>query len=393
MREVVIVSAVRTGIGSFQGTLAPLSGPELGAIAVREAVQRAGIRPEEVDEVFLGNVYQAGERQAPARQAALKAGLPVTVPCTTVNKVCASGLKAVQLAVHAIQVGDTDVVVAGGFESMSNVPYYLLGARRGYRLGHGQLVDGLLYDGLEDAYEGCHMGNAAELCARTLQISRQEQDAYAIESYRRALRAHEQGWFDAELLTVEVPQSRGEPVRFREDEELKRVNFEKIPQLKPAFEKDGTVTAANASKINDGAAALVLMAAERARSLGLEPLARVVAQADAAREPLWFTLAPVDAIRRVLQRAGWALEEVDLFEINEAFAVVAIANARELGIPQEKLNVHGGAVALGHPVGCSGARILVTLLHALRVHGGRRGVVGICNGGGGASALAVERPG
>ncbi|MCS7081591.1 MAG: acetyl-CoA C-acyltransferase [Bacteroidetes bacterium] len=390
MREVVIASAVRTGIGSFQGALAPLSGPELGAIAVREAVLRAGIAPEQVDEVLLGNVYQAGERQAPARQAALKAGLPVGVPCTTINKVCASGLKAVQLGVHAIQAGDADVVVAGGFESMSNVPYYVLGARRGYRLGHAQLVDGLLHDGLEDAYEGCHMGNAAELCARTLGISRQEQDAYAVRSYERALRAHREGWFEEELVTVEVPQPRGEPLRFREDEELRRVNFDKIPQLKPAFEENGTVTAANASKINDGAAALVLMSAEKARALGLNPMARVVAQADAEREPLWFTLAPVDAISKVLRKAGWTVSDVDLFEINEAFAVVAIADSRQLGISSEKLNVHGGAVALGHPVGCSGARILVTLLHALRIHGGRRGVAGICNGGGGASALAVE---
>ncbi len=390
-RDAVILSACRTPIGSFQGALSPLPATRLGSLVISAAVQRAHIRPDNVDEVYMGCVLPAGLGQAPARQAAIGAGLPVRVPCTTINKVCGSGLKAVMLAAQAIQLGDADIVVAGGMESMSNAPYLLEKARSGYRLGHGQLIDSMIKDGLWDVYNDFHMGNAAELCARECNVPRSAQDEFAITSYRRALEAQEKGYFSEEIVPVEVPQRKGDPLVIEEDEEPKRVNFDKIPNLRPAFDKDGTVTAANASSINDGAAALVVAAREVAERLGLQPLATIVAQSSAARAPEWFTLAPADAIDLVLARAHLNLSDVDLFEINEAFAVVNLAVAKELKIPMEKMNVHGGAVALGHPIGASGARILTTLLYAMKRHDKQRGVAAICIGGGEAAAVVVER--
>lgn len=390
-RDAVIVSACRTPIGAFQGELSSLPATHLGSIVISEAVRRAGIQPDSVSEVYMGCVLPAGLGQAPARQAALGAGLPVRVPCTTLNKVCGSGLKAVMLAAQAIQLGDADIVVAGGMESMSNAPYLLDKARSGYRLGHGQLVDSMIKDGLWDVYNDFHMGNAAELCARECNVPRTAQDEFAVTSYRRALEAQEKGYFAEEIVPVEVPQRKGEPVVVSEDEEPKRVNFDKIPKLRPAFEEEGTVTAANASSINDGAAALVVMAREVADKHGLQPLATIVAQSSAARAPEWFTLAPADAIDLVLAKAHLTLSDIDLFEINEAFAVVNLAVAKELGIPLEKMNIHGGAVALGHPIGASGARILTTLLYAMKQHDKHRGVAAICIGGGEAAAVVVER--
>ncbi|MCK6542818.1 acetyl-CoA C-acetyltransferase [bacterium] len=390
MKEVVIVSAVRTPIGSFQGALSEIVATKLGAIAVAEAVKRAGIKPTDVDEVIMGNVLTAGEGQAPARQAALFAGLPESVTCMTINKVCGSGLKAVMLATQAIQCGDADVVVAGGMESMSNIPYILEKARTGYRMGHGQLVDAMIKDGLWDVYNNFHMGSAAELCAKECNIPRDAQDAFAKTSYERAQKSIKEGVFKDEIVGVTVTSKKGDVV-IADDEEPGKANFEKMLTLKPAFQKDGTITAANASKINDGAAALVVMSREKADKLGLKPLVRIVAQASSARKPEWFTTAPIDAIGKVLQKANQKIEDIDLFEINEAFAVVSMAAANQLNIPSEKLNVHGGAIALGHPIGASGARILTTLIHAMQRHNKKRGMAAICIGGGEASALIVER--
>ncbi len=389
-REVIIAGACRTPIGAFQGALASLPAPELGAIVVKEAIRRAGLDPKKVDEVIMGCVLPAGVGQAPARQAAIKAGLPVDVTCMTINKVCGSGLKAVMVAAQAIMLGDADVIVAGGMESMSNTPYLLDKARDGYRLGHGELVDSMIKDGLWDVYNNFHMGNAAELCARECSIPRQAQDEFATMSYKRALAAQEKGLYAKEIVAVPLPQKKGDPVFVKEDEEPKKVNFEKMLTLRPAFDKEGTVTAANASKINDGAAAVVVMAKEVADKFGIKPQAKILSQASAAKKPEWFTTAPIDAIEKILKKSGFALDKIDLFEINEAFAVVALAAQQKLGIPLETLNVHGGAVALGHPIGASGCRILVTLIHALQEYKKKYGMAAICIGGGEASAVIVE---
>lgn len=391
MREVVIASACRTPIGSFNGSLSSLPAPRLGAVVIDEALKRANVPKEMVDEVIMGCVLTAGVGQAPARQAAIFAGLPTKVECMTINKVCGSGLKAVMLATQAIKLGDADIIVAGGMESMSNAPYILDKARTGYRMGHGQLIDSMIKDGLWDVYNDFHMGNAGELCARECNISRQEQDEFAVLSYKRALEAIEKGYFKEEIVPVKVPQPKGGEVIVDEDEEPKRVNFDKIPQLKPAFDPNGTITPANASKINDGASALVLMSKEKAEELGVKPLARIVAYSSAAKDPAWFTTAPVDAIEKVLKKAGMRKEDIDLFEVNEAFAVVALATSKLGGIPIEKMNIHGGAVALGHPIGASGARILTTLLYAMKRKNARFGLAAICIGGGEASAVIVEK--
>jgi len=389
MPTTVILSAARTPIGAFMGSLASLNAPELGALAIKAALDRAGVTPDQVSQVIMGNVLTAGVGQAPARQAALKAGLPTTTPCMTINKVCGSGLKAVMLADQAIRCGDADVVVAGGQESMSNAPYLLPKGRTGYRYGHGQVLDSMLLDGLTDAYEPEPMGVFADRCAATCGITRQQQDDYAIESYRRALYAQEQGYFDDEIVPVTVRSGKSEIV-VKLDEEPQKVKFEKIPELKPVFTKDGTVTAANASSIDDGAAALVLASHEWAQQHGRSPLARIVAQATYAHNPSDFNTAPIYSIERLLAKAGMTIDDVDLFEINEAFAVTALAASQHLGIPREKLNVHGGAVALGHPIGASGARILTTLLYALRRYGKRYGVAALCIGGGEATAVLIE---
>jgi len=390
MREVVIVSALRTPIGSFGGSLAGFSATQLGGFAIKAAVEQSGIKPEQVQEVFMGNVLSASLGQAPATQAAKFAGLP-DVPATTVNKVCASGTKAIMLAAQSIALGQNDIVVAGGMESMSNVPYYLEKARTGYRLGHGQMTDGLVKDGLWDVYNDYHMGSAAELCASTCDISREEQDRFAVSSYKRTQAAQESGKFTGEIIPVEVVDRKGNVTTIDKDEEAYAVNFDKIPGLKPVFKKEGTVTAANASTLNDGAAALVLMSADKAAELGIKPLARILGYADAQQAPEWFTTAPSKAIPLALQRAGKDLRDVDFFEINEAFSVVSLANNKELGLSESQVNVNGGAVAMGHPLGASGARIVVTLLAVLNQNNGKIGVAGICNGGGGASAIVVEK--
>jgi acetyl-CoA C-acetyltransferase len=386
MPEAVILSAVRTPIGRFLGGLADVPAPRLGAVVVREAVRRAGVAPEEVDEVILGNILSAGLGQAPARQAVRYAGLPDSVGAVTVNKMCGSGLKAVVLAAQAIRAGDGRVYVAGGMENMSRAPYLLPRARTGYRLGHGEVQDSMILDGLWDPYRDCHMGSCAELLAAEYRISRQDQDAYAERSYRLALQALDAGWFRPETVPVEADGKRVE-----EDEEPRRVQFDRIPTLKPAFERDGTVTAANASSISDGAAAVVVAERSVADRVGTRPLARVVGYAQAATAPEWFTIAPAAAIERLLERVGWRKEDVDLYEINEAFAAVVLGVCRKLGLSLDAVNVHGGAVALGHPIGASGARILTTLLYAMQQRDARRGVAAICLGGGEAVALAVER--
>ena len=388
-RDVFIVGAARTPIGSFQGALASVPATTLGAIAIQEALQRAGLSADQVDEVFLGNVLQAALGQAPATQASLRAGIPDTVPATLVNKVCASGMKAIMLGALSIQANDEHVVVTGGMENMSQTPYYLTRARNGYRLGHGELLDGMILDGLWDPYHQYHMGNAAELCARTYHLTREQQDAYARQSYERVARAYAGGWMQTQLVPVEVQDGKNTRV-VNEDEEFRRANFEKMPRLKPAFEEGGTITAANASKINDGAAAVILASEEAVKQWHLQPQARIVSFADAAQAPEWFTTTPIKAMDRALQKAGLKIQDMDFVEINEAFSCVAMVNAREMGIPEEKLNVWGGAVALGHPLGCSGARIVVTLLHILLHHQARYGLAGICNGGGGASAMIIE---
>lgn len=389
--EVVIASACRTPVGAFQGKLSALTAPQLGSIAIKEALQRANLTGKDVSEVIMGEVLPAGVGQAPARQASMGAGIPDNVPCMTINKVCGSGLKSVMLAAQAIMVGDADIVVAGGMESMSNAPYLLPKARTGYRLGHGELIDSMIKDGLWDAYNDFHMGNAAELCAKECNVPRDAQDEFAVSSYKKALDAQKNGAFKDEIVPVEVPQRKGDPVTVTDDEEPGRANFEKMKSLPTVFQKDGTVTPANASAINDGAAACVVMSKERAERLGLEPLATIVAQASAAKAPEWFTMAPADAIRIVLDKANLKLEDIDLFEINEAFAVVNLAVGNELGIDMKKMNVHGGAVALGHPIGASGARILTTLLYAMKRYDKKRGLATLCIGGGEASAVVVER--
>jgi acetyl-CoA C-acetyltransferase len=391
MKEVYIVSTARTPLGSFGGALSTIPAQRLGATAITGALQRAGLQPEQVEEVFMGNVCSANLGQAPARQAALLAGIPDTVPCTTVNKVCASGTKAIMLAAQSIMLGFQDIIVAGGMENMSLVPFYVPKARYGYNYGHGQLIDGMVHDGLTDAYSHQLMGGYADQTAKEYHISREEQDAFAIQSYQRSAHSGENGVFQEEIVPVEVPQRKGHPVIVSEDEEYKRVNFEKLPTLRPAFSKDGTVTAANASTINDGAAALVLASGEKVKELGLKPLARILSFADAAQAPQWFTTSPTKAAPLALQRAGLKLNDIDCFEVNEAFAVVALAFNKILDLDPEKVNVLGGAVSLGHPLGASGARIAVTLCNALRQKDGRRGLLSICNGGGGASALVLER--
>jgi acetyl-CoA C-acetyltransferase len=390
-REVVIVSAARTPIGSFQGALASLSAPQLGAIAIREALSRAGVEGKDVDEVLMGCVLPAGVGQAPARQAMIGAGVPREVGAVTVNKVCGSGLKTVMMAAQAIAAGDAEIVVAGGMESMSNAPYYLPKARTGYRMGHGQLIDGMVHDGLWDPYNDFHMGIAGELCASERKIDRERQDAYAAMSYRRAQAAVKEGVFREEIVPVEVPQRKGDPLVVRDDEEPSRGNVEKLVSLRTAFKKDGTITAGNASSINDGASAVIVMSKAQADARGLTPLATITGQAGAAQAPEWFTTAPAKSIQNLLTKTGHRVEDVDLWEINEAFAVVALVNQDELGITDDRINVRGGAIALGHPIGCSGTRILTTLLHAMKQTDKRRGVASLCIGGGEAVALMVER--
>lgn len=390
MKEVVIVSAVRTPIGSFGGSLAQFSAPQLGGFAIKAAIEKAGLAPEQIQEVYMGNVLSANLGQAPATQAAKLAGLP-DLPATTINKVCASGTKAIMLAAQSIANGDQDIIVAGGMESMSNVPFYLDKARNGYRLGHGQITDGLVKDGLWDVYNDYHMGSAAELCASECQITREEQDNFAIESYKRAQHAQINGKFAGEIIGIEVRDRKGEVTLVDTDDEPTAVKFDKIPTLKPVFKKDGTVTAANASTLNDGAAALVLMSAYKANELGIKPIARILGFADAQQAPEWFTTTPSKAIPLALKKASIDINDVDYFEINEAFSVVSIANNQKLNLKEEQVNVNGGAVSLGHPLGASGARIVVTLLSVLEQNNGKIGVAGICNGGGGASALVIEK--
>lgn len=390
MKEVVITAAVRTPIGSFMGQFANVPATDLGAAAIKAAIGKSGISPDQVQEVFMGQVVQANAGQAPARQAALKAGIPHSVPCTTVNKVCASGMKSIMHAAQAIALGDADVVVAGGMENMSQIPHYLH-LRQGTKFGPSEMVDGMQRDGLVDAYDKHAMGNFADLCASEHDFSREDQDAFAIQSYQRSAEAWASGKFSDEVIPVSVPQRKGDPLIITEDEEFKKVSFDKVPQLRPAFTKDGTVTAANASTINDGAAALVLMSREKAEELGAPILAVVKSYADAAQEPKWFTTAPAKAVPKAVAKAGLELGDMDYIELNEAFSVVGLANIKLLGLNPSRVNVNGGAVSLGHPLGCSGARITVTLLHVLHQNGGRYGVAGICNGGGGASAIVLER--
>lgn len=389
-KEVVIVSAVRTPIGSFMGALSTLAAPQLGAIAIKAALKRINLKPKLVDEVIMGHVVQAGTGQAPAKQAAIFAGLPNTVPCTTINKVCASGMKAIMQAAQSIALGDADIIVAGGMENMSLIPHYLQ-ARTGIKFGSASLIDGMQKDGLVDAYNQNAMGVCADACATKYEFSREDQDAYAVQSYLRSAAAWQAGKFDNEVIPVEVPQRRGGPVIVSKDEEFSNVILDKIPQLRPAFSKDGTVTAANASTINDGAAALVLMSKNKANELGLKPLATIKSYADAAHEPDWFTTAPAKALPKALNRANISLNDVDFFELNEAFSVVGLANMKILGLNDTNVNVNGGAVSLGHPLGCSGARIVVTLLNVLEQNNAKFGAAAICNGGGGASAIIIER--
>lgn len=387
----VILSACRTPIGSFNSSLASFRAPELGSIVVEEAVQRAHINPSVVDEVFMGNVCPAGVGQAPARQAALNGGLPNSVPCTTVNKVCASGMKTLMLASTSISAGQISCAVAGGFESMSNIPHYLPKARNGYGYGHGEVQDGLIKDGLWDAFDDHHMGVCAEACATEFSITREEQDRFALESYRRAAAASDGGLFKEEIVPVSVPQRRGDPRVVDVDEEFSSVRPDKVPQLRPAFARDGTVTAANASSLNDGAAAFIVASSQFAEDNNLKPLARILGYADAAQEPLKFTTAPSLAIPKAIANAGLNASDIDYYEINQAFSVVSLANLKLLDLDEGIVDVNGGAVALGHPIGCSGARIVVTLLNVLKQRDGRYGVAGICNGGGGASAIVIER--
>jgi acetyl-CoA C-acetyltransferase len=389
-KRVVIVSAARTPIGSFMGSLSNIPAPKLGAIAIKGALAKINLDPKLVDEVLMGNVVQAGVGQAPARQAAIFAGLSEEVPCTTVNKVCASGMKAVMQGAQAIMAGDASIVVAGGMENMSMIPHYVH-MRNGVKFGPTSLVDGLQKDGLTDAYDQNAMGVCADMCATEYQISREEQDAFAIQSYERSAKAWSEGKFDDEVVPVEIPQRRGEPIVFAKDEEYTNVKLDKIPSLNAVFTKDGTVTAANASTINDGAGAVVLMSEEKALELGIKPLAYIKSFADAAQEPKWFTTTPAKALPKALDKAGLTLAEIDFFEFNEAFAVVGLANAKILGLDNDKVNINGGAVSLGHPLGCSGVRIIITLMSVLNQNNGKFGAAAICNGGGGASAIVIEK--
>ena len=389
MREVYIVSAVRTPMGSFGGVLSTVPAPQLGATAIKGALEKAGISPSNVNEVFMGNVLQAGLGQAPARQAALGAGIGQNVPCTTVNKVCASGMKSIHLGAMSIKTGENDVVVVGGMENMSMVPHYF-NARNATKLGDVKMKDGMVLDGLTDVYNQVHMGVCADKCAREEGFSREEQDNFAIESYNRATKAWAEGKFTDEIIPVEVPQRRGDAIIVAEDEEYKNVKMDKIPTLRPVFEKEGTVTAANASTLNDGASALVLMSKEKMEELGVKPIAKILANADAAHEPEWFTTAPTPAVNNALKKAKLTTSDIDYWELNQAFSVVGLVNTKKLGLDSAKVDVNGGAVALGHPLGSSGSRIIVTLLNVLKQNGGKRGGAGICNGGGGASAMIVE---
>ena len=391
MKEVFLVSVARTPVGTFGGALAGFSAPQLGAHAIKGALQKANIAPDTVNEVFMGNVLSAGLGQAPATQAMIFAGIPNTVPSTTINKVCASGSKAIMLAAQSIMLGTNEVVVAGGMESMSNVPYYMDKARNGYRLGHGQITDGLVKDGLWDVYNDFHMGNAGELCAREHHITREEQDAFAIESYNRAKAAYAKNAFSNEIVPIEIPVRGKDPIVLKEDEQYTKVNIEKMPSLKPVFDKAGTITAANASPLSDGASAFVLMSGEKVKELGIKPLAQIIGFADAAQAPEWFTTAPALAVPKALQMAGVNISEVDYFEFNEAFAVVGIVNNKLLGLDAKNVNVYGGAIALGHALGSSGSRILATLTSILHNEGGSIGLTAICNGGGGSSAIVIKK--
>ena len=391
MKEVYIVSAVRTPIGSFGGSLASVSAIKLGSVAVKGAISKIGMDPKHIQEIFFGNVISSGLGQAPATQVAVGAGLGYNVPCTLVNKVCASGMKAIMLGAQSIMLGHNDVVVAGGMESMSNIPYYLMKARYGYKYGNGELVDGLTHDGLTDIYNHCAMGVCSDNTAKEMNISRQDQDNYAINSYKRSAASWAAGKFKDEIIPVDIVSKKGDITLFAEDEEYKNVNFDKIPGLKPVFTKEGTATAANSSTINDGAAAVILMSKEKAKELGLTPIAKILGFADAAQDPMWFTTTPSIAIPKAMKMAGIDKKDVGYYEINEAFAAVAIANNMKLGLTAENVNVNGGAVALGHPLGASGARITITLANILKQNNATIGVAGICNGGGGASAIVIER--
>lgn len=390
LKDIVIVSMARTPIGSFLGGLSSISATQLGAVAIKGALEKISLAPDKVDEVLMGNVISAGLKQAPARQAAIFAGIPDTVPCTTVNKVCSSGMKAVMMAAQAIQCGDAEIVVAGGMENMSRVPHYING-RNGVKLGTIKMEDGLLVDGLTDVYDKKHMGTCGDLCATEYNFSREDQDAFAIESYKRSAKAWNDNKFNNEVVPVEIPQRRGEPVIFSEDEEYKNVKMEKIPTLRPVFSPDGTVTAANASTLNDGAAAMVLMSSDKANELGLKPIAKILSYADAAHEPKWFTTAPAKALPKALNKANIDIKNVDYFELNEAFSVVGLANIKILDLDAKNVNVNGGAVSLGHPLGMSGARIIMSLISVLDQNNGTIGAAGICNGGGGASAIVIEK--
>lgn len=390
MKEVYIVAAVRTPMGSFNGALSSVSAPQLGATAIKGALDKIKLDGKEVQEVYMGCVLQAGLGQAPARQAAKFAGLPDSVICTTVNKVCASGMKAIALGAQSIMLGENDVVVAGGMENMSMVPHYLMGSRNGYRLGDAKLTDGLVFDGLTDVYNRVHMGNCAETCAKEKNISREEQDNFAIESYKRSAAAWDAGKFNDEIVPVSVPQRKGDPIVVSKDEEYTNVKLDKIPTLAPVFQKEGTVTAANASTLNDGASAVVLMSKEKMDALGLKPLAKIVSFADAEQAPEWFTTAPSVALPKALKKANLSVSDIHFWELNQAFSVVGLANMKELGLDPSKVDVNGGAVALGHPLGSSGCRIIVTLINVLKQNGGKYGAAGICNGGGGASAMIIE---
>ncbi len=389
-REIVIVSAVRTPIGSFMGSLSTIPAPKLGAAAIKSAIDRIDLDVNSIDEVFMGNVVQAGVGQAPAKQAALFAGLPDTIPCTTINKVCASGMKAISFAAQAIKCGDAEIVVAGGMENMSMIPHYLYG-RNGQKFGNINIEDGMLKDGLTNVYDGKHMGTCGDVCATEHNFSREDQDVFAMESYKRSANAWAEGKFNEEIIPVEVPQRKGDPIIIKEDEEYKNVKMEKIPNLRPVFSKEGTVTAANASTLNDGAAALVLMSREKAEELDLKILAVINSYADASNAPEWFTTAPAKALPKAFEKANISVNDVDYFELNEAFSVVGLANIKLLNLNPERVNVNGGAVSLGHPLGCSGARIIVTLINVLKQNNAKIGAAGICNGGGGASAMVISR--
>ena len=391
LKEVVIVAAKRTPVGSFQGVFANVPSPKLGSTVIKSIVDETKIDPQQIDEVIMGCVLPAGLGQAPARQAALGADLPNSVECMTINKVCGSGIKSAMLATQAIQVGDADVIIAGGMENMTLAPYMLPKARTGYRMGHGQLIDGMIKDGLWDVYNDIHMGNCAELCAKDRKYSREQQDAFAIESYKKAQSAQKSGEFDNEICSVEIPQRKGDPIAISQDEETGRTNFDKIPKLRPAFEKEGTITAANASKINDGAAAVMLMSKEKAEELKIKPIVKVIAQASAAQAPEWFTTAPSKAIAKALKKANMKADDIDLWEINEAFAPVAMAAIDDFKIDMKKVNVNGGAIAIGHPIGASGARIFTTLIHAMQKQNAKFGLATLCIGGGEAAAVIVER--